>query len=151
TKQKLYVEKSGAAYDAARAARKAGKISLAKKLERISKRAQGHWIGDWYTGKSARADVRSYVRKARKAKRTPVLVVYAIPGRDCGGYSAGGFTPAKYKKWIRQLAKGLSDGAVKGSSRALVVLEPDALGLDCVGEGRFALLRYATKKLAATG
>ncbi len=149
--QKLYVERSGAAYEAARSARAAGKASLAKKLEKISKRAQGHWVGDWYSASRVRADVRTYTRAARKAKRTPVLVVYAIPGRDCGGYSAGGFTPAQYKKWIRQVAKGLSDGAVKGSSRALVVLEPDALALDCVGAGRFALLKYAAKRLAATG
>jgi|GEM_PF-227582 len=150
-RQKLFVEKAGAAYEAARSARSAGKVSLAKKLEKISKRSQGHWVGDWNSAAKVRVDVRTYTRAARKAKRTPVLVVYAIPGRDCGGYSSGGLTPKQYKKWIRQVAKGLRDGAVQGSSRALVVLEPDALALDCVGKGRFALLRYATKQLAATG
>jgi len=148
--QKLYVEKAGSAYDAAKAARKAGRTATARKLEVISTTAQGKWIGDW-TGTTTRSTVRTYVKKAAAAKRTPQLVLYAIPGRDCGGQSAGGLAATQYKAWVRQVAAGLKDGAVKGRSRALVVLEPDALMLDCADSARYALLAYATRKLAATG
>lgn len=148
-RQPLYVEKSGAAFEAARAARAAGKTGLAKRLERISKRPQGHWIGDWTP--SIRSNVRKYTRAARKAGHTPVLVVYAIPDRDCGGYSGGGLTPREYRTWIKKVARGLDDGAVRGASRALVVLEPDALTLECGGARRAKLLRFASKTLAKTG
>ncbi|RHA38192.1 hypothetical protein D1825_14935 [Cellulomonas rhizosphaerae] len=149
--QKLYVEPAGSAYAAAKAARKAGKVATAKKLEVISKTAQGKWIGDWAGAKQTRADVRAYVKAAAKAKRTPLVVVYAVPGRDCGGQSAGGLAAGSYKTWIKGVAAGLKDGAVKGRSRALVALEPDSLMMDCAGSSRSALITYAAKTLAATG
>lgn len=95
--------------------------------------------------------MRAYVKAAAKVKRTPLVVVYAVPGRDCGGQSAGGLTASAYKTWIRSVAAGLEDGAVKGKSRALVALEPDSLMMDCAGSSRSALIAYAAKTLAATG
>lgn len=79
----------------------------------------------------------------------PVLVAYAIPARDCGGYSAGGVnSPDGYRAWIRDLAAGIGD------RRAAVVLEPDALaGIGCLAqadqETRLALLAEAVDVLAA--
>jgi endoglucanase len=53
-----------------------------------------------------------------------VLVAYNIPGRDCGGLSAGGAqTAAEYAAWIDGFASGLGD------HQAVVILEPDGLGL----------------------
>jgi endoglucanase len=53
----------------------------------------------------------------------PVLVAYDIPGRDCAQYSAGGaLNEAAYEAWISAFAAGIGNG------RAVVILEPDALG-----------------------
>lgn len=53
----------------------------------------------------------------------PVLVAYDIPGRDCAQYSAGGaLDEADYEAWISGLARGIGNG------KAIVILEPDALG-----------------------
>jgi len=72
-------------------------------------------------------------------------VLYAIPGRDCGSYSAGGFNKASYQKWITEVAAG-----IKGS-QPIIVLEPDSLAQDCGNNARNDLLKWATKKLTAAG
>ena len=55
-------------------------------------------------------------------RAVPVVAAYHIPLRDCSQYSAGGAqSDAAYRAWIAALAKGL------GSSKAVVILEPDAL------------------------
>jgi len=153
--QKLYLDPDTQAAAAVDAARAAGRTSVAKRLSLISTVPQARWFGDWTTVGTTRSEVAGYVRAARAKSQTPVLVLYAIPGRDCGLYSAGGFTEKTYPRWITQVAKGLTDGAVRGSSRALVVLEPDALMLDCDDDAadarRDRLIRNATKELAATG
>lgn len=57
-------------------------------------------------------------------RRVPVLVAYNLPYRDCAQYSAGGATDtAAYKAWIEGLVKGI------GKGQAIVILEPDGLGL----------------------
>lgn len=54
----------------------------------------------------------------------PTLVAYNLPFRDCAQYSAGGATSvAEYTAWVDALAAGIGDGA------AVVVLEPDGLGI----------------------
>jgi len=53
-----------------------------------------------------------------------VLVAYNLPYRDCSQYSGGGATDtAAYKAWIDGFARGI------GKGKALVILEPDGLGL----------------------
>jgi endoglucanase len=115
----------------------------------LGKRPQAFWATDYLTVTKVRSAVRTYANLAAKKKRTPVVVAYAIPDRDCGQHSAGGLDSATYKKWIAQLASGL-----KGK-HAMLVLEPDALAMldrpDCDVADRTSLLRYATKKLKAAG
>ncbi|MEW2181666.1 glycoside hydrolase family 6 protein, partial [Streptomyces sp. NPDC005406] len=88
---------------------------------------------------------------AARAGRTPVLVPYAIPGRDCGGASQGGAPDlAAYDAWIREFAAGLGSGPV------IVILEPDAIALaDCLSSGdraaRYASLARAGRTLHAAG
>jgi len=74
------------------------------------------------------SDVKSKVKKtmaeAALTHRVPVLVSYNLPFRDCAQYSAGGATDsAAYKAWIDGFAKGI------GSGKAVVILEPDSLGI----------------------
>jgi endoglucanase len=81
----------------------------------------------WFTEGSpaaVRAGVQGTVAMARARDSLPVLVAYNIPGRDCASLSAGGAaTTAEYKAWIDGFAAGIGD------QKALVVVEPDALGL----------------------
>ncbi|HZD45580.1 MAG TPA: glycoside hydrolase family 6 protein, partial [Acidobacteriaceae bacterium] len=68
------------------------------------------------------ATVTSTLRHANVERAVPVLVLYNIPGRDCGSYSAGGAqNTADYETWIDAIATAIGD------QKALVVLEPDAL------------------------
>ncbi|HXM59025.1 MAG TPA: glycoside hydrolase family 6 protein [Candidatus Dormibacteraeota bacterium] len=81
----------------------------------------------WFTGGTpdqARDDVRRTLREAAIERATPVLVVYNVPGRDCASFSAGGALDLpSYLAWVDAFAGGI------GSSRAVVILEPDSLGL----------------------
>lgn len=81
----------------------------------------------WFTGgtpQEVRADVRRTVTEAARRKAVPVLVAYNIPFRDCSLYSAGGaLDRAAYQAWIDAFASGL------GGHRAIVLLEPDGLGV----------------------
>ncbi len=143
--KKLYVDNQGLAVDAVKRAKAQGRSSVAKQLSRISKTPQARWFGDWNSVATVKSDVAAYIRAANKAKARPTMVLYAIPGRDCGQYSAGGFDAKTYKKWINKVAAG-----IKGA-KPLIVLEPDSLALDCGGKTRNSLLKYATKKLTKAG
>jgi endoglucanase len=81
----------------------------------------------WLTGGTPR-EVERAVKKtmalAALQKRVPVLVAYDLPYRDCAQYSAGGAVDtAAYQAWIDAFAKGI------GGAQALVILEPDSLGI----------------------
>lgn len=123
---------------------------------RIGQVPQAFWIiPEEYPTSSVRWDVRAYTSRALDARKTPMVVVYGIPGRDCGSHSSAGSleTAAEYRAWIRQVARGLE------GQKALLVLEPDALPLfssewsPCPTEraGWEDMLRYATKTLARSG
>jgi endoglucanase len=113
-------------------------------MDKIAAQPQAAWFGDW--SGDVRAAVAARVIEARAAGAVPVLVVYDIPKRDCGGFSAGGARSAGvYRSWIRRFAAGL------GQAPAVVVLEPDALpALDCLKRRerkvRLRLLAYAVAK-----
>ena len=53
----------------------------------------------------------------------PVYVIYGVPSRDCGNYSAGGAADQEYPLWVSAIAAGI------GTYPAIVILEPDALAL----------------------
>lgn len=124
--------------------------------ERIGRVPQSFWvIPEAYGTDSVRDKVHEYTGDAAAARKTPVLTVYGIPGRDCGMYSSGNplTTAGQYRAWIRQVAAGLR------GTKALVVLEPDALPLfsssveACATKpaGWQGMLRSATRALSRTG
>ncbi|MDF1604388.1 glycoside hydrolase family 6 protein [Nocardioides sp. YIM 152315] len=123
---------------------------------RLGRVPQSFWvIPEEYAADTVRDDVHEYADDAAAARRTPVLTVYGIPGRDCGEYSSGNplTTAAEYRAWIRQVAAGLR------SQRALVVLEPDAVPLfggpagACPTKppGWHRMLRFASRTLSRAG
>jgi len=123
-------------------------------------------IAAWLTGGTpmqVQRDVARIVAAAAERKEMPVLVAYNLPFRDCQQYSAGGSASTKsYQAWI----DGFAEGVAKHS--AIVILEPDALGIIpnytnlsgekewCQPKGldsnavdsRFAELNYAVDRLA---
>ncbi|MFJ4845367.1 MULTISPECIES: glycoside hydrolase family 6 protein [unclassified Streptomyces] len=116
--------------------RAAGRAADAALLERIAGRPVAEWIGP----DDPRGRAEGLTRAAEDAGRTPVLVLYNIPHRDCGQYSSGGAADAEaYRTWVDEVAAGIGD------REALVVLEPDALThlVDGCTPGRFARERYA--------
>ena len=124
--------------------------------DRIGSKAQAFWvIPEAYPTEVVQTKVREYVERADAARKTPVLTVYGIPGRDCGQYSSGNpltSAPA-YRAWIRQAARGLR------GTKPLVVLEPDALPFFSSSvnvcptkpAGWQAMLRFATRTLTKAG
>jgi endoglucanase len=87
--------------------------------------AQGHAV--WFTGGTPGnvfGQVRQTMMHAKAQNTVPVLVAYNIPYRDCGQYSTGGaLSAADYAAWIDGFARGI------GTGTAIVILEPDSLGL----------------------
>ncbi|MBW3578266.1 MAG: glycoside hydrolase family 6 protein [Actinobacteria bacterium] len=118
---------------------------------RLAHHGQADWFGDWFSTDAVAGAVADRVATIRSAGALPLFVVYAVPQRDCGGYSSGGTnTPEDYRRWVDRFASGL------GAAKAAVVLEPDALAmLDCLNSAdahtRLDLLSWAVDRLNAQG
>jgi endoglucanase len=90
---------------------------------RIASQPQAIWFAN-YTPSTVTNDVRTVTSAAAAAGQVPVLAVYEIPNRDCGGASAGGAPDlASYDAWVRSFAAGL------GSGQSIIILEPDSVSL----------------------
>jgi endoglucanase len=137
-----YVAPYGNALTRQRMAERAGNAEEAALMAKIASHGGADWVGDWtaYVGDW----VRRQTTVITKAGALPLYVAYNLPHRDCGAYSAGGVeTGADYRQWITDFARGIND------RRAVVVLEPDGLGLldKCLSpeqqEERLELFRFA--------
>lgn len=118
--------------------------------DRIAAVPQGRWFAT-YNPTTVRGQVDAYVGAGAAAGKIPIMAVYAMPNRDCGGPSAGGAPDhSAYRAWIDQIAAGL------GGRPAAVVLEPDALAImtNCMNSSEQAEVKasmaYAGKKLKGT-
>jgi endoglucanase len=115
---------------------------------RIAGQPAAVWFADFAPSTIA-SRVRAVTSGAAAQGRVPVVVAYAIPGRDCGGASEGGAPDlAAYDAWIEKFASGL------GSGEVVVILEPDSIAqADCLSESdrkaRFAALARAGRTLKA--
>ncbi|KQY24009.1 endoglucanase [Cellulomonas sp. Root485] len=139
----FYLDPTTQAYRAWQAAGGSDKTLLAK----IALTPAAYWVGNWADAAHAKAEVADYTGRAVAAGKTGTLVVYAIPGRDCGSYSGGGVAESAYAAWIDTIASGIQ-------GRPYVILEPDALAQlgDCNGQGdRIGFLKYAAKALTLKG
>ena len=120
-------------------------------MKKIADSSQSTWIGGWLTNEQIREKITSVVSKAKLQSAIPTFVLYNIPQRDCGSYSAGGANNAdSYKSWINNIANVLSNNL--GNSNAIVILEPDSLAQSsCLSSGdqsiRFDLINYAVTTL----
>ncbi|MGY0063208.1 glycoside hydrolase family 6 protein [Streptomyces sp. LZ34] len=142
----LWVNPDNPAARQAREQRRAGRYAEAELMRRIADEPIAEWLGP-----HPRERVRFLAESAARQNRTPVLVAYHIPYRDCGRYSRGGAkNDTEYLDWIREIVSGI------GERKAIVVLEPDAVAQvvdGCVPKRlrapRLALLRDAVAMLSA--
>ncbi|WP_199443642.1 glycoside hydrolase family 6 protein [Umezawaea beigongshangensis] len=89
--------------------------------DRIASVPQARWFTTTNTS-SVRSEISSFVGAAASAGKIPILVVYNIPNRDCGGASGGGAPSHQaYRAWVDEVAAGLA------GRPATIVLEPDVL------------------------
>ncbi|GAA2854974.1 glucanase [Actinoplanes cyaneus] len=147
--EQFYTQPSGPAVDQVQQWTAQGRVADATAVRRIADAPTAVWFADADPGFAGKA--RELVTAAQAAGRTPVLVAYYVPQRDCGGHSGGGAPDAAaYRAWIAQLAAAIS------GSPALVVLEPDAVThvlQNCLSpeatEERYRLLGEAIRALKA--
>jgi endoglucanase len=116
----------------------------ARIMQRIGQTPTAQWFGGWNS--QIATDVDHFVTSAKVSAKIPILVVYNIPNRDCGSYSAGGASASGYSSWIRSFASGLSNRP------AVIIVEPDALAqITCLTSSdqtaRYAMLADAVKVL----
>ena len=118
-------------------------------VARLADTPQAFWLSATSPPTAVANEVGRYVDAAARANAVPVLVTYAIPQRDCGSYSAGGYSNgADYRTWSDNVAAGI------GNREAVVIVEPDALtDWSCLSSEqateRVDLLRYSVNALAS--
>jgi endoglucanase len=129
------------AYDAA------GDPADAARMRQIARRPTAAWLGG--AAADARRTAAALARRGTRVGAAPIMVLYAIPHRDCGGASSGGAATARqYRAWVGAVASGI------GRRRAVVIVEPDAaahIAARCLPAAaateREALLAYAIADL----
>jgi endoglucanase len=78
----------------------------------------------WLSGSVSdmNSEMPQYLSQAASQGAMPTFVIYNIPGRDCGSYSAGGAASNNdYLAFVQTVARYI------GNTRAAVIIEPDGL------------------------
>ena len=111
-------------------------------LNPITTRPQARWLN----GPQDLAKLPALAARARQQRALLVLVTYYIPNRGCSSSSdQGAATNRHYRRWIDRLVDHL------GSTRAAIVVEPDAVAADCFDTRRAILLKHSIRRLADAG
>jgi endoglucanase len=93
-------------------------------LARMAEQPAAIWLlPEKFPLATVQADVAAIADAAVAAGQTPVFVIYGIPDRDCGNFSAGGLSETDYPIWVSSIATALT------LTPSVVILEPDALSL----------------------
>nr|WP_165143116.1 glycoside hydrolase family 6 protein [Microbacterium endophyticum] len=96
--------------------------------------------------------VLNLVNEAREQDAALAVVVYGLPERDCGQYSAGGLDDADYDTWTSEIGAALSSASAADLQK-IIILEPDSLALapQCDNvDARMTQLHDAVERLAGT-
>ena len=118
----FYADPDSNAERQARKYDKQGRTEAARLMRSMAAVPQAFWFTNG-TPKQVRKAVNRTVDAATSAQAVAVLVAYNVPGRDCGGYSAGG--TRHYARWIDAFADGVKNRP------AVIIVEPDALASGC--------------------
>jgi endoglucanase len=112
------------------------KIGDAVKIAKMVSTPQAVWFTQG-TPREVKRAVKRTMRRAARRHRVPILVAYNLPFRDCAQYSQGGaLDTAAYQAWIDGFASGI------GQREAVVILEPDGLGIIPYNHALHDLDRY---------
>ncbi|WP_419996886.1 glycoside hydrolase family 6 protein [Streptomyces boninensis] len=111
--------------------------------DRIASQPQARWFAN-FRPDTVQQEVSDYVTAA--GDKIPVMSVYGITNRDCGGPSSGGAPDlTAYQGWIEKIAAGLGDHPV------LIILETDSLALQtCLNPDELAARNAALHKAVTT-
>jgi endoglucanase len=91
--------------------------------DKVASQPAAHWLSA-FSPSTVTSEVSGLVGDANAAGQVPLLSVYEIPNRDCGGASAGGASNlTQYQQWISSMSQGL------GNRMVIIVLETDSLAL----------------------
>ncbi|MQM26107.1 glycoside hydrolase family 6 protein [Glycomyces albidus] len=97
--------------------------------DRIAETPAGTWFTT-YNPSTIQSEVAAVAAAAAADGAAPIMVVYNIPNRDCGGHSGGGAPDHQsYRQWVDRFAAGLN-------GPAYIVLEPDTLPHDCADQNQ---------------
>ncbi|RKR76029.1 glycoside hydrolase family 6 protein [Frondihabitans australicus] len=150
----LYLQADSLAHQAAVRLAADGQESASKAAAAIAETPVSIWLGDQYSAKKVGAVVAANLAAAKKQGKTAVFVTYAIPNRDCGDFSAGGFSTAEYPTWMKAVTRALARGEKRGEHSAVIV-EPDSLAMlsNCPSQTdtRIPLIRQSVKELHDAG
>jgi endoglucanase len=69
--------------------------------------------------------VTSLAQEASDQGATSTIVVYGLPGRDCGNFSAGGLSEPDYATWTAEIGAAVRASGID----TIIVLEPDSIAL----------------------
>lgn len=74
--------------------------------DKIASQPQARWFAN-FNPSTVQSEVSGFVGAANAAQQIPVLAVYEITNRDCGGASAGGAPDLnQYQTWVSNFARG---------------------------------------------
>jgi endoglucanase len=110
-------------------------------LDPITTRPQARWLN----GPQDLARVPNLAVRARRQRALLVLVSYYLPNRGCSSSGQGAPSTGDYRRWIDRLVDHL------GSTRAAIMVEPDAVAADCFDTRRAILLEHSIRRLADAG
>ena len=85
----------------------------------------------WLTPESDPTDavwdrIASLAAQARDQDAALAVVVYGLPGRDCGNHSSGGLDDDGYADWTTRIGEAMRNAS---DLQRIVILEPDSLAL----------------------
>jgi endoglucanase len=145
----LTVQPTSVAAAAVAALKAQNKTAEAATISEIASQPVAVWLGDWLSKTQLAKTITAGLTSAEATGTTPTFVTYAIPDRDCGGFSAGGLTVEQYREWNDVVASTLR------GHRAAVLVEPDSLAMlsRCpqVASERLPLIRSAVTALSSAG
>ncbi|WP_328340501.1 glycoside hydrolase family 6 protein [Micromonospora sp. NBC_00421] len=91
--------------------------------DKIASQPQARWFANFNLS-TAQAEAAEFIGAANAAQQIPVLAIYQITNRDCGGASAGGAPDLnQYQTWVSNFSRGL------GNRTVIIILETDSLAL----------------------
>jgi endoglucanase len=112
---------------AARAAAEGGSADEVAAAEYLAAQPTAYWLTPEQDPIDAVGErVLNIADEARESRTAMAVVVYGLPGRDCGNHSAGGLDEADYETWTKQIGTALRSVP---DVKKVVIVEPDSLAL----------------------